>query len=144
MPNPIRPESWFWPVFAAAIAWLLSPFWLDSQIPAFRDGFHFYIPQAVWLDACYDRGEYFPQWNPNEGLGSSVAGQPTWQLYYPLRAIWFVPGLNLTQRFALFVAVHLLLAVGGMLRVGKELQLVPTARWLSAVAFRSAVPCCFN
>jgi hypothetical protein len=144
MPKPIRPEIWFWPIFAMAIAWLLSPFWLNSQIPAFRDGFHFYIPQAVWLDACYERGEYFPQWNPNEGLGSSVAGQPTWQLYYPLRAIWFVPGLNLTQRFALFVAVHLLLAVGGMLRVGKQLQLAPTARWLSAVAFSLSCPVLFQ
>lgn len=144
MPIRIRPEHWFWLVFGLVIAGILCPFWLSSQVPAFRDGFHFYYPQAVWLESCYARGEYFPQWNPHEGLGASVEGQPTWQIFYPLRAIWLFPGLDVAQRYAVFVAVHLLLAAAGMLQAGRLMRFTSAARWLTAIAFTLSCPVLFQ
>ncbi|MBX3423788.1 MAG: hypothetical protein KF752_19705 [Pirellulaceae bacterium] len=137
-------QRWVWPVLVAAFAWVLCPFWAQSHVPAFRDGYHFYYPQYHWLDQCYQRGEYFPKWNAAEGLGTSVAGQPTWQLYYPLRLVWLIPGFGLSQRFGLFVLVHFIVSVCGILRLARTLQVSVAASWLAALAFTLSCPVLFQ
>lgn len=139
-----RNLDWFWPVFLAALGWLWCPLWADSQVPAFRDGFHFYYPQYYWLDRCYRAGEYFPSWNPNEGLGVSVYGQPTWQLLYPLRVLWLVPYLDLPQRTALWIVVHQILAAIGMKRLAERIGLSRRSSWLAGVAFSLSCPVLFQ
>jgi hypothetical protein len=131
-------------LFVACLLLLFYPGWLNSQIPAFRDGYHFYYPQAVWLDACAQQGEYFPQWNSTEGLGSSVAGQPTAAIYYPLRWIWLLPGLNIPQRYALFIMLHLVLAAWGIHRAAKQLGLSSSFCDLPAVACALSCPIFFQ
>ncbi len=126
------------------VAWILGPLLFHSHIPAFRDGYHFYWPQAVWLEASQQSGVYFPKWNFDEGLGASVTGQPTWQLYYPLRAIWFVPGLSLEKRNGLFLVVHVLLAALGIYRTARSLSLNQPASTLAAVSYALCCPVLFQ
>jgi hypothetical protein len=136
--------GWLWLLLLAALLWLFSPGLFQSQIPAFRDAYHFYYPQAVWLDRCAEQGNYFPVWNPNEGLGVSLAGQPSAALYYPLRMLWWVPGLSVPQSFSLFSVAHLLLAAGGMLYATRRLQLTKPAQWLAAISFGLSCPVFFQ
>lgn len=115
-----------------------------SEVPAFRDAFLFYYPQAVWLDQCAAKGILFPQWNPNEGLGVSVTGQATSALYYPLRVLWLVPGFSVAQRFALFITIHLLLAAIGFRYATSKLRLSPSAGWLAGFSFCLSCPVFFQ
>ena len=126
------------------VVWVLWPLLFQSHVPAFRDGFHFYWPQAVWVESCQQSGVYFPKWNFHEGLGASVTGQPTWQLYYPLRCIWFIPGLSLEQRNGLFLAVHVLLAALGIYRTARSINLNPPSATLAAVAYALCCPVLFQ
>lgn len=136
--------AWFWWVFLAALGWLWYPLWAEAKVPAFRDGFHFYYPQFSWLDQCYQSGEYFPLWNPNEGLGTSVAAQPSWQLFYPLRIVWLVPFLDLPQRYAFSIILHQILAAAGMKRLAERLGAGAAASWLAGVAFALSCPVLFQ
>ena len=124
--------------------WLFYPGLLQSQIPAFRDAYHFYYPQAVWLDRCAEQGNYFPVWNPDEGLGVSMAGQPSAALYYPLRILWLIPGMNVAQRFSLFIIAHVLIAAAGMRFAASKLGLSEDARWLAAVSYSLSCPVVFQ
>lgn len=135
---------WFGFVTIAAIAWLWFPYWGQSRVPAFRDGFHFYYPQFVWLDHRYQDGEYFPGWNANEGLGASVTGQPTWQLLYPLRGLWWLPMGGLPQRLALWFAAHQIIAVWGIKRLATELKLSSPAGWVAGIAYALSCPVVFQ
>lgn len=126
------------------VAWIFGPMLFKSHVPAFRDGYHFYWPQAVWLEASQQSEVYFPKWNFDEGLGASVTGQPTWQLYYPLRAIWFIPGLSLEKRNGLFLAVHVLLAALGIYRTARSLNLNEPASTLAAISYALCCPVLFQ
>ncbi|MEZ6136917.1 MAG: hypothetical protein R3C53_18635 [Pirellulaceae bacterium] len=139
-----RQELVLWIALTGALCALFFPGWYHSQVPAFRDGYHFYYPQAVWLEQSARRGELFPTWNPNEGLGVSVAGQPSAALYYPLRVLWFLPGLTLPQRYTVFMLVHLLLAAAGVNYAARSLNLRPGPRWLAAIAFTFSCPVVFQ
>ncbi|MCR9295004.1 MAG: hypothetical protein NXI32_19985 [bacterium] len=122
-------------------------FWpglIESKIPAFRDGYHFYYPQAVWLEDCWRAGELFPQWNRYEGLGSSAPGQTSTSLYYPLRAVFWLGFLSLPQRYALFVVAHLLLAAAGMGYAAKHLKIHTASSQLAMVSFALSCPVLFQ
>ncbi len=113
-------------------------------MPAFRDAFHFYYPQAVWLDQCALQGEYFPQWQCNEALGVDVAGETTSALYYPLRIVWFLPVLSVAQRYAAFVFVHLLITALGTQYACSRLHLRKEAGWLAGASFALSCPVLFQ
>lgn len=115
-----------------------------SNVPAFRDAFHFYYPQAVWLDQCAAAGEYFPLWQCNESLGVNIAGETTSALYYPLRILWLLPSLSVAQRFAIFVLAHLALAGIGMQYACVRMHLRKEAGWFSGVAFALSCPVLFQ
>ena len=139
----MRFSGWFC-LLLLFVGWSFFPLWGQSSLPAFRDGLHHYYPQFVWLEQCYQRGEYFPLWNASEGLGSSVIGQPSWQLLYPLRLIGMLPLLDPAQRLGLMIVVHLLLAAIGCYRLASQLHLAPTARWLAAISFSLSCPVLFQ
>lgn len=134
----------FWLCFTLACASLFWPGLCFSEVPAFRDAFHFYYPQAVWLDQCALQGDYFPQWQCNESLGVDTAGETTSALYYPLRILWFLPVLSVAQRFSVFVLVHLLLAGLGMQYACSRMQLRKEAGWLAGVCFSLSCPVLFQ
>lgn len=125
----------------------VSLFWpgmIAGEVPSFRDAFHFYYPQSVWLDQCALQGDYFPSWQCNEALGVNVAGETTSALYYPLRIIWFLPCLSVAQRYAAFVIVHLLLAALGIQYACSRLRLREEAGWLAGASFALSCPVLFQ
>lgn len=144
MQRPIFYETLLGMTFLTALVWLFYPGLVNSQVPAFRDAYHFYYPQAVWLDACAQRGEYFPVWNAHEGLGVSVAGQPSAGLYYPLRLFWCIPWLSVAQRFSLVIVVHLLIAALGIRFAASKLNLSRQASWLAAISYALSCPVLFQ
>ncbi len=137
-------ETLLWIAYLVSLVWLFYPGLIDSQVPAFRDAYHFYYPQAVWLDRCAQRGEYFPAWNADEGLGVSVAGQPSAALYYPLRIFWFTPWLSVAQRFSLIIVVHLIIAALGIRFAACKFKLSRDAGWLAAMSYSLSCPVFFQ
>ena len=133
-----------WLALTGCLLWLFYPGLSDSQVPAFRDAYHFYYPQAVWLQHCAEQGSYFPSWNAEEGWGVSVAGQPSAALYYPLRWLWWLPALSVAQKFSLVIVVHLLIAAGGMKRAARKLGCTDSAAWLAAISFSLSCPVFFQ
>lgn len=145
MPTSFLKTSFcFWSLFALACAALLWPGLVSGKVPAFRDAFHFYYPQAVWLDQCASQGEYFPQWQCNESLGVSVPGETTSALYYPLRVVWLLPGLSVAQRFSAFVLAHLLLAGLGMHYACSRMGLRKEAGWMAGATYALSCPFFFQ
>lgn len=142
--STFRRDSLLLCVYGACLWFLFSPGLLHSHIPAFRDGYHFYYPQAVWLDQRASAGDYFPLWNANEGLGSSVPGQASSALFYPLRVVWFLPGLSVAQRYSLFVVVHLGLAAAGMAYAARRLSVSKNGSLLAAVSYSLSAPVFFQ
>ncbi len=133
-----------WLAFLGCLAWLFYPGLVASKVPAFRDAYHFYYPQAVWLERCAEQATYFPSWNPDEGLGVSITGQPSAALYYPLRPLWWLPGLDTAQKFSLFIVAHLLIAAIGAHWAARQLNLSGQAAWLAAVSYSLSCPVYFQ
>ncbi len=131
-------------LFIGCLVFLFYPGLFFSQVPAFRDAYHFYYPQAVWLDECAQRGEFFPSWNASEGLGVSVAGQPSSALFYPLRALWLLPWLSVAQRFSLVIVVHLWLAAAGVRFAARRLKVSDDAAWLAGISYSLSCPVVFQ
>jgi hypothetical protein len=144
MPPHRRFDGLMWLAVLGSLAWLLSPGLVSSQVPAFRDAYHFYYPQAVWLDTCVSNGNWFPTWNHQEGQGVSVSGQPSSALYYPLRVLWHIPSLDVAQRFSIVIGLHLFLAVLGIRLAAKRLGLSNIAAWMSAIAYGLSGPIAFQ
>ena len=143
--STLRTSIHFWSIFALACVALFWPGLWDGKVSAFRDGFHFYFPQSVWLDQAAHRGDYFPQWQSDEALGVSVPGETTSAIYYPPRILWLALGLkfiglDVAQRTALFVVAHLLLAAGGMVYACARWGLRREASWLAGTAFAFSCP----
>ena len=130
--------------FAATLVAIFAPGLFQSQIPAFRDAYHFYYPQAVWLDHCVAAGDYFPSWNRFDGLGSSVVGQVSSALYYPLRVISLIPGLSVASRFSLLIVIHLFLAGIGAYVAARALKLDSTPASLAGISFALSCPVFFQ
>ena len=131
-------------MFAVACVALLWPGLSEGKVSGFRDGLHFYFPQAMWLDQCAERSDYFPQWQAHEALGVSVPGETTSAIFYPLRVVMLLPGLSVAQRMAAFVFVHLLIAAMGMAYACRRWQLRTEASWLSGAAFALSCPVFFQ
>ena len=133
-----------WCGLVGSLIVLFLPALRYSEIPAFRDGFHFYFPQAVWLDRASVAGDFFPSWDFTSGLGTSPAAQNTTALYYPLRLVWVLPLASVPQRYALFVLIHLLVAAIGMQYAARSLRLSRNATWLAMIAFPLSCPVFFQ
>ncbi len=144
MSNSRRNTLLFYGVFAGAVLFLFSPGLVYSLVPAFRDAYHFYYPQAVWLDTCAQQGNWFPQWNPLDGLGSSVPGQVSTGIYYPLRIVYALPLLDIEQRLSLFLAFHVLLAALGMHLTARRFGASEAGCRLAAVSFALSCPVFFQ
>lgn len=129
---------------AACLVYLFWPGLVRSDVPAFRDSYHFYYPQAVWLCERAADGDYFPSWTSSEGLGSSVSGQASAALYYPLRIVWSTPGLTVAQRFSVYIVMHLLIAAAGIAYAAKQMHLNRVGIWLAAISYSLSCPVLFQ
>jgi hypothetical protein len=123
---------------------LLWPGLSDNEVPAFRDGYHFYYPQAVWLDRSAAAREFFPRWNRYDGLGTSVAGQVSSALYYPLRILWLIPATSIEQRYSIFIWTHVLIAALGMAYAAHRIAVRGAAASLAMISFAFSCPIFFQ
>lgn len=116
---------------------------LWGEVPAFRDTFHFYYPQLIWLDSCASAGEHFPLWNRSDGLGVSTLGQGTYGLLYPLRILFYLPG-SVATRLAIFIMVHLLLAAAGVRLAASRLTDSAAIGWIAGASYALSGPVFFQ
>ena len=103
-------------LFAAFIVATLLLFWslvVDGRILAFRDSLHFYFPLWQSLDARTGWQWWLPQFNYLDRIGSSIIGEPTSGIFYPLRPILATPWLTLPQRIGLLIWLHFPIALIG-------------------------------
>jgi hypothetical protein len=75
-----RMPVWGW--VAVILAAVYSPMFTGAII-FFRDPAHWNTPARWFLHASLRRGE-LPWWNPDQGLGFPVLGDPLYGLFYPL------------------------------------------------------------
>ncbi len=144
MKGLLQSNSCYWAGFLAISLGLFGPAIWNSRIPSFRDAAHFYYPLEVWLDQCAIQGEFFPDWQPNEGMGVSVPGDTTSALYYPMRAFWLLPGTTVAQRYSLVVLVHLVIAVLGMQYACRRLGFAADSGWVAGICFAFGCPVFFQ
>ncbi len=128
----------------AALVWLFSPGWMNGDVLAFRDTFHFYFPLQIWLDSQVQQGQWFPLWNPSDGLGIGTAGEATTALFYPLRVIWLLPLFSVAQKCSLFVISHLLLGAIGMRVACYRIGLSAPSACLASAAYALSGPVFFQ
>ncbi len=144
MKGLLRSNGCYWAGFLAISFGLFGPAIWSNRIPSFRDAAHFYYPLEVWLDQCAIQGEYFPKWQPNEGIGVSVPGDTTSALYYPLRVLWLLPGSTVAQRYLMVVFAHLIIAVLGMQYACRRLGVGSESGWLAGFSFAFGCPIFFQ
>jgi hypothetical protein len=133
----------FWTGMCAAVAWIFAP-GLAGDVPAFRDGLHFYYPLLHWLAALSHSGNFFPGFNLLDGFGTSVIGETTSGLFYPLRILLLLPGLDAAQGLALMTATHVLIAAAGAYRGALRLGTSRPAACLAAVSLGLSCPVLFQ
>lgn len=128
----------------SALLFLFAPGLFFSQVPAFRDAYHFYYPQEVWLEKSVEHGELFPTWNHQEALGVSVPAQGSTGLYYPLRIIGSLRGLTTPQKFSLALLLHVVIAGLGAAYSARQCRCSVNMCWLAAISYSLACPVFFQ
>lgn len=107
-------------------------------VPGFRDGAHFYGPLFEFVFDEFRSGR-FPLWNPYENLGQPLAANPTSLLFYPGTYLAFIPVffdiLNVDSAYAIFAAVHLLLAFLTAYRLARSWSCGRHAASLTALSY---------
>ncbi len=97
-------------------AWLVF-FWpviTGQRQFAYRDTATLYYPLFEWTDRQWKSGEV-PLWNPQDDLGLPVVADVTSSVFYPGKAVFWLPWCPFDARFGIYVALHVLLAaLGGM------------------------------
>ncbi|MCU0960761.1 MAG: hypothetical protein MUF48_11710 [Pirellulaceae bacterium] len=115
MISRMRSGGWQLVVVAMALAlpglWCFGPTVFDRHVLAYRDAAHFYVPLEKWLSDGWRRGEW-PLWNPQDGLGTPLAGEASSALFYPGRLLFLAPG-SAAQWHAWYTLLHLLVAALG-------------------------------
>ncbi|MFN3190513.1 MAG: hypothetical protein ACE361_08320 [Aureliella sp.] len=143
-----RLETVFWLAVLACTFFLFHPGLLRSEVPAFRDGLHFYYPQIVWLNDCAQQGEFFPLWNRFDGLGASVPGQVSTALFYPGRLILLLPvflnSVSIEQAYSGYLAFHVLIASIGFRYACRVLAVPQLGSLLGTLAFGLSAPLVFQ
>lgn len=121
-------------VFAVLGAlWVFQDVLFSDERLAFRDVSHFYRPLYLHVSRLTS-WNWFPLWNPLDGFGTSLAGETTSGVFYPLRALFLVCA-NIDHAIALFVAVHLLIAAGGTYAISRHIGAPAGLAILAAIQF---------
>ncbi len=145
-----KPIDWSRAVMAGLwlvyVAMLVALYWplLTGKLPGFRDGFHFYYPLEVWLEAERLAGNWLPQFNPFDGTGSNLVGEGTTGLLYPGRVLYWIPGMSVAQRMGLFLLLHNLLAGMGAYAAARWNGCSRQAAYMAAFAYSLSCPVFFQ
>ena len=106
-----------------------------GEIVFFRDPAHWNYSARWFLRESVLRGD-LPFWNPEQGLGFSVLGNPLYGLFYPPNWLYLLVPRGLVasmlgwQSFA-----HVVWGSAGVLVLARQLRLAPAAAAVAAVAW---------
>ncbi|NLX15337.1 MAG: YfhO family protein [Phycisphaerales bacterium] len=114
------------PVVLLAGAWRLGGF------SALEDDLLYYLPIRQYIGERIAAGEW-PLWNPQVGMGTSLAGDPQSGLWYPATLLFAI--LPPREAYSVGLIAHFALAGAGMYRFLRASKLDWRAALLGAIAF---------
>lgn len=114
------------------LLWLFRRVLFLGEIFAFRDSSYYYFPFYQYVQKRWSGG--VPLWNPLDGIGQPLLGDPTAAVFYPGKLIFLVP-LPSAYGFAFYVVGHLLLAGFGAYLLARTLQASHHGATLAGVAY---------
>lgn len=135
---------WLSVCFLVFTAVLCKPAWWDGLLFGFRDTLHFYYPLWSHIDRLPWMEQLLPLWNPLDGFGCSIVGEPTSMVFYPLRVFLLLPVGSIEQRIGLFILIHLWLCYSIWIFAGKRLGLQPWELQLTAWGYSLSGPIFFQ
>jgi hypothetical protein len=149
--QPVRSKSveffarcWLSISFVVVTAILFKPAWWDGLLFGFRDTLHFYYPLWSHVDRLPWTEQILPLWNPLDGFGCSIVGEPTSMVFYPFRFILLLPIGSIEQRIGAFLLFHLWIAYSLWVYTGAKLGLPTWALQITAWAYALCGPVFFQ
>ena len=91
----------------APLLWLFRSVLFFGEVFAFRDSAHYYFPLYRFVQESWATG--LPLWNPFDGIGQPLLGDPTAAVLYPGKLLFCLP-MEYRVCFAIYVVAHLWLA----------------------------------
>lgn len=113
---------------------LFWPFLSGQSLLGYRDSSHLYYPLFDYIQSQWRDGT-IPLWNPLDDFGAPLVGDGISSVFYPLKVLFFLPGVPYAVQFALFVSVHVLIAMIGTYVLSRRLFGNPYGAALAAFGF---------
>ena len=104
---------------------------------AYRDAGHFYYPLYRVVQQEWEAGRA-PLWNPWQNGGTPLLGTPMAAVLYPGKLLYAV--LPYPQAARSYVLAHTIVALLGMLAMGRALGLSSTGSMISALSYAFGAP----
>lgn len=106
-----------------------------GRIIFFRDIAHYAFPLRAFLRESFVRGE-FPAWNPYQGLGIPVFGQPQYGVFYPPNWLFFLVGSGwVASMFNWQSFLHMAWGAAGVCWLARRLGAPATAIVIAGLAW---------
>ena len=115
------------------VAWLFGGAVLRGEIFACRDATSFYYPLFQWECREWSAGRV-PLWSPQDNLGVPLLADASSSVFYPGKLLFALP-LDFPRRFALYIALHGLLAAANSWFAARKWGASPEAAALCAVSY---------
>jgi hypothetical protein len=135
---------WLSVCFFVFTAFLCKPAWWDGLLFGFRDTLHFYYPLWSHIDRLPWTEQLLPLWNPLDGFGCSIVGEPTSMVFYPFRVFLILPVGSIEQRIGVFILIHIWLCYSLWIFAGSKLGLQSWALQLTAWGYSLSGPVFFQ
>lgn len=140
LPSGDRIASWLVTgALVAVVAALFAPAIRGDQVLSFRDATYWHYHTLQWTAEQWQAGR-LPLWNDLMGLGVNWVGQGTTSVFYPGTWLLAVPLGEFRQRYAVVLAVHVLISGWGLLRLSRQLGCSAGAAQFAAVSFALSGP----
>ncbi len=104
---------------------------------AYRDTGHFYYPLYRVVQQEWAAGRW-PLWNPWQNGGTPLLGMPMAAVLYPGKLLYAALPYALAARY--YIIAHTILALLGMLALGRSLGLSGTGSSLAAISYAFGAP----
>jgi hypothetical protein len=104
---------------------------------AYRDASHFYYPLYRVVQQEWEAGRV-PLWNPWQNGGTPLLGTPMAAVLYPGKLLYAV--LPYPEAARTYIVTHTIIALLGVLALGRTLGLSGTGSWLSALSYAFGAP----
>ena len=115
------------------LMWLFRRALFGGEAFAFRDASYYYFPYYQYVRDRWSDG--IPLWNPLDGLGQPLLGDPTAAVLYPLKLVFCLP-LDYTRCLGLYAIAHLVLAGFGAFCLARRFRASRHGAILAAVSYQ--------